>query len=160
MAGFTLITDWRFDGTVEEVADILREAGRFPDWWPEVYLAVEPVAPGDANGLGRAFALHTRGWLPYTLRWTARVAEVRADGWTVEATGDLVGRGVWTLTPIGAEAAVHCDWRVEVEKPLLKPFTPLLRPVYAANHRWAMARGEAGLRRELIRRRAATASAR
>lgn len=153
MTGFTLNTDWRFDdATVDEVADILSEAGRFPEWWPEVYLSVAEVAPGDANGVGRAFALHTRGWLPYTLRWTARVAEVRPDGWTVEATGDLVGRGVWTLAQHGAQAFVHYDWRVEVEKPLLKPLTPLLRPVYAWNHRWAMARGHAGLRRELARR--------
>jgi hypothetical protein len=79
----------------------------------------------------------------------------RPHGWTIAATGDLVGRGVWTLEQQGALAAVRYDWRVEVEKPLLKPLTPALRPVYAWNHRWAMARGLEGLKRELARRRAA-----
>ncbi|MFO1208259.1 MAG: SRPBCC family protein [Amaricoccus sp.] len=154
-AGFTLITDWLLDGSIEEVADVLGDAERFPDWWPEVYLSVREVAPGDADGIGRAFALHTRGWLPYTLDWTARLVEQhRPHGWTVEATGDLVGRGVWTLEQRGTQTAVRYDWRIEVEKPLLKPLTPLLKPVYAANHRWAMARGHEGLQRELARRRA------
>lgn len=153
-AGFTLITDWLLDGSIEEVADVLGDAERFPDWWPEVYLSVREVAPGDADGIGRAFALHTRGWLPYTLDWTARLVEQhRPHGWTVEATGDLVGRGVWTLEQRGPQASVRYDWRIEVEKPLLKPLTPLLKPVYAANHRWAMARGRDGLQRELARRR-------
>ena len=154
-SGFTLITDWLVDGTIEEVADVLTDAGRFLDWWPEVYLAVEEVAPGDAEGIGRAFALHTRGWLPYTLRWTARLVEQhRPHGWTVEATGDLVGRGVWTLEQRGTKAAARYDWRIEVEKPLLRPLTPILKPIYAANHRWAMARGRDGLQSELARRRA------
>ena len=112
--------------------------------------------PGDAGGLGRTVAFHTRGWLPYTLRWQARLVEDRRPhGWTIAATGDLAGRGVWTLAQQGGLAAIGYDWRIEVEKPLLKPLTPVLKPVYAANHRWAMARGLEGLRRELVRRRAA-----
>ena len=46
------------------------------------------------------------------------------------------------------------DWRVSASKPLLRWLTWLLRPVFAANHRWAMARGEESLRLELRRRRA------
>ena len=51
-------------------------------------------------------------------------------------------------------ADIRYDWTVEVEKPLLRLFAPLLWPAFSANHRWAMARGEEGLRRELVRRRA------
>ena len=35
-------------------------------------------------------------------------------------------------------------------------FTELLRPLFAANHHWAMRKGEESLRLELARRRAAT----
>ncbi|MEO8745789.1 MAG: hypothetical protein ABI334_01555 [Candidatus Dormiibacterota bacterium] len=34
--------------------------------------------------------------------------------------------------------------------------TPIFRPIFAANHRWAMARGEESLDLELRRRRART----
>jgi hypothetical protein len=155
--GFILSTEWLVEGSIEEVADILLEAERLPEWWPEVYLSARVIDPGGPDGLGRTVDLHTRGWLPYTLRWQARLVESRRPhGWMVEATGDLVGRGVWRLEQRGELAAVSYDWRVRVEKPLLKAFTPILAPVYAANHRWAMARGLAGLRAELARRRAST----
>ena len=156
MTDFILATHWLVEGSIEEVAAILSDPERLPDWWPEVYLSVEILEPGDERGVGRRIALHTRGWLPYTLRWQAEVVEAnRPRGWTIAATGDLVGRGVWRLEQRGPFAAVTYDWRVEVEKPLLKPLAPLLRRVYAANHRWAMARGLEGLNRELARRRAA-----
>ena len=80
----------------------------------------------------------------------------RPHGWTVEATGDLTGRGTWRLEQRGDLADVTYDWRIDVEKPLLKPLTPLLKPLYAWNHRWAMARGLEGLTRELARRRRVT----
>jgi len=38
--------------------------------------------------------------------------------------------------------AINYDWQVEVEAPVLRRLAPLLRPAYAANHRWAMARGD------------------
>jgi len=154
--GFRLHTGWLVAARIEEVAAILSEPERLPDWWPAVYLSVEVVDPGGPDGLGRTVAFHTRGWLPYTLRWRGRLVEDRRPhGWTIEATGDLAGRGVWSLAQQGDLAAVDYDWRIDVEKPLLRPLTPVLAPLYAANHRWAMARGREGLERELARRRAA-----
>ena len=49
---------------------------------------------------------------------------------------------------------VAYDWRVRAEKPLLRYLSFVFRPVFEANHRWAMARGEESLRRELTRRHA------
>jgi hypothetical protein len=159
MTSFTLATRWRVAATIEEVAAILSAPERLPLWWPEVYLSAEIVARGGADGLGRTVLFHTRGWLPYSLRWQARLSgSDRPHGWTVEATGDLVGRGTWRLEQRGDIALVGYLWRVRVEKPGLKQLAPLLRPLYAANHRWAMARGFEGLTRELARRRAGTLS--
>lgn len=154
-AGFSLTTRWRFRAGIEEVAAVLDRPERFPDWWPEVYLGVKVLSEGAPDGSGRIVAFHTRGWLPYTLRWQARlVGADRPHRWTIEATGDLAGTGIWSLVEEGADTLATYDWRVRVEKPLLRPLTPLLAPIYAANHRWAMARGEAGMAGELIRRRA------
>ena len=153
---FDLVSHWRVEATIEEVAEVLRDAERFPDWWPEVYLGVEVLEPGGDGGVGRVIAIHSRGWLPYTLRWQARIVEAnRPHGWTIEATGDLVGRGVWSLRQVGPVAEITYDWRVLAEKPLLKLLAPVMKPLFAANHRWAMARGLKGLRSELRRRRAA-----
>jgi hypothetical protein len=89
------------------------------------------------------------------LRWTLRVTEPITDtGYALIATGDLIGTGRWIFTQDGPEVVITYDWRVSTSKPLLRWLTWLLRPVFAANHRWAMARGEESLRLELHRRRA------
>ncbi|HEX2515122.1 MAG TPA: hypothetical protein VH257_10485, partial [Chloroflexota bacterium] len=126
-------------------------------WWPSVYLDVRELSPGDEQGLGKEVDLYTKGWLPYTLRWRFRVVEQRwPHSLTLEASGDFVGRGVWTLRQDGPWTDVRYEWDVRADKPLLRRFSSLLRPLFAANHRWAMAQGEVSLRLELARRRART----
>jgi hypothetical protein len=151
---FDLTSHWVVPATIDEVSDILAEAERLPAWWGAVYLAADVVEPGDEHGIGRVVRFHSRGWLRYTLRWTARVVESdRPHGWAIEATGDLVGRGRWTLCQDGPDADITYHWCVRAERPLLRRLSPLLAPAFAANHRWAMARGLEGLKRELARRR-------
>ena len=152
---YHFITRWRFEATAQEVNDILDDANDLVRWWPDVYLNVEQLEDGDADGVGKVFRLYTRGWLPYTLTWHFRVVESRKPyGWTLEAWGDFAGRGIWTFEEEGSYVDVTYDWRVRADKPLLRYFSFLLKPIFAANHRWAMARGEQRLRQELARRRA------
>ncbi len=148
-------------GTVEEVAAVLTDARELARWWPSVYLDVEELEPGGEDGVGRRVRLHTKGWLPYTLDWEFRVTESRHPyGFSIEAAGDLTGRGVWTFEEAGAWTLVTYDWSVRAEKPLLRLLSPVLRPLLAANHRWAMRMGEESLALELARRRVTTAAER
>jgi hypothetical protein len=154
---YHFITRWRVEGQIEEVADILGDARGLARWWPSVYLEVRELQPGDERGAGRVVDLYTKGWLPYTLRWQFQVTESRyPHGFTLAAQGDFVGRGIWTFEQAGAWVDVIYDWEIRADKPLLRTFSFMLKPMFAANHRWAMARGEESLRLELLRRRAAT----
>src|SRR6266496_3091286 len=95
---YHFITHWRVRGTIDEIADIIGNAADLVRWWPSVYLDVRELEPGDADGVGKVIDLYTKGWLPYTLRWKFRVSEVRGGhGMTLEASGDFVGRGIWTF---------------------------------------------------------------
>ena len=86
-----------------------------------------------------------------------RVTEpITTTGYALTASGDLIGNGRWKFVQDGPEVVITYDWRVSASKPLLRRMTWLLRPVFAANHRWAMARGEQSLGLELRRRRAGT----
>jgi Polyketide cyclase / dehydrase and lipid transport len=155
MNTYHFITEWRIEGTCGEVADVLKDPSGLARWWPSVYLNVEELEPANASGVGRRVRVLTKGWLPYTLQWEFVVTESRYPlGFTIEATGDFVGRGEWTFIQEGPDVKVVYDWRIAGEKPLLKLFTPVLRPVFEANHRWAMAQGERSLKLELARRRA------
>jgi hypothetical protein len=154
---YHFVTTWLIEGTCGEVADILRDPLALPRWWPAVYLAVEETRPGDERRVGQQVRMVTKGWLPYTLRWQSVVVESRYPyGLTLEAAGDLAGRGEWTFAQEGPSVRIIYDWRIHAEKPLVRRLSFLLKPLFAANHRWAMVQGEASLRLELLRRRAAS----
>jgi hypothetical protein len=155
-----LTSRWRVEATCGEVADVLGDPLALSRWWPSVYLAVEEIAPPDVNGCGCRVRLHTRGWLPYTLRWEFEVVESRYPyGFTIVASGDYDGRGEWTFEQDGPIVDITCDWRLLAESPRTRNLSFLLRPLFEGNHRWAMARGEESLRLELARRRATSAAA-
>jgi hypothetical protein len=156
---YRFLTVWRVAGTVREVMDILGDATTLPVWWPSVYLEVRELQPLRHDGAGRVVDLLTKGWLPYTLRWTITTTEpVTEKGFALTAAGDFVGTGRWSFEQDGPEVEVTYDWRIRAEKPLLKRLTWLMRPAFAANHRWAMAKGEESLKLELRRRRGVTSS--
>jgi hypothetical protein len=157
---YHFITHWRVESTVKEVSDIIGDATDLVRWWPSVYLGVQVLEPGDEHGLGKVVSLYTKGWLPYTLHWSFRVTDVRQDGFTLEAWGDFDGRGIWTFEQDGPWVNVTYDWKIRAEKPLLRNFSFLIKPIFEANHRWAMAKGEESLRLEIVRRHASTAEQR
>jgi hypothetical protein len=158
---YAFLTRWRVEGTCGEVADVLGDPLDLPRWWPSVYLHVEELRPPDPNGLGRIVRLHTRGWLPYTLTWRSEIVASRYPyGYSLMATGDFDGRGVWTFEQDGAFVDITYDWRLSAEKPLLRNLSFLLKPLFEANHRWAMEQGEQSLTLELARRRATSDAAR
>jgi hypothetical protein len=155
MPEYHFITHWRIPGQLQEVAEVLADAPDMARWWPSVYLEVKELARGDEQGIGREIDLYTKGWLPYTLRWQFRVvASEWPHNFTIESRGDFVGRGIWTLAQEGEWVNVTYDWKIRAEKPLLRYLTPILRPIFTANHHWAMDKGSESLKLELARRRA------
>jgi len=157
---YHFVSQWRVRGTVQEVTDILRSGRDLPQWWPAVYLDAQEIDPGDANGVGYTVAVYTKGWLPYTLRWTAKSVEARHPyGYTLEASGDFVGRGDWKFEPDGEYVNITYDWQIRTDKALLRYGAFILGPLYEFNHQWAMQQGEVSLKLELERRRAKTPEA-
>jgi hypothetical protein len=158
---YHFLSRWRVAGTVGEVSDVLGDPMELTRWWPAVYLDAEELARPDSRGVGRRVRLLTKGWLPYTLRWEFVVSEsLYPNGFTLDASGDFIGRGVWTFAQDGPFVDIVYDWRIRAEKPLLKSLSGILRPLFEANHRWAMRQGEESLDLELRRRRAATEATR
>ena len=158
---YHFITQWRVPSTCEEVSQVLGNAPDLVRWWPSVYLEVQELAKGQPNGMGREIGLYTKGWLPYTLRWQFTVTEVKhPHGFSLVAKGDFVGRGIWTFEQDGSYTNIKYDWKIEAEKPLLKYLSFIMKPIFSANHHWAMRNGEASLNLELLRRHAKTAEER
>jgi len=56
--------------------------------------------------------------------------------------GRLRRHGRWTFEQDGPCVAITYDWRIRADKPLLRRLSWLLKPIFEANHRWAMARAK------------------
>jgi mannose-6-phosphate isomerase-like protein (cupin superfamily)/uncharacterized protein YndB with AHSA1/START domain len=148
---YVFVDEWDVRAPIEPVFRALSDARTYPEWWRPVYIDVE--ADGEP-AVGKTSRQHFKGRLPYHLHTTSRTTRLEpprvVEG---EVTGDLSGRGVWTLTPGTEGTHVRFDWRVYADRPLLRALTPLLRPLLRWNHAWAIARATEGL--EPYARRAA-----
>lgn len=159
MSQYQFFTRWEVEATPEEVYHILEDVKILPQWWPSVYLDLIVLEKGQPGGIGKRVALYTKGWLPYTLKWQFRVTEVQFPiGFSLTAEGDLEGSGVWRFQaiPDTNRCEITYDWRIVAEKPLLKYLSFIFKPLFAANHHWAMRQGLKSLKLEIQRRQAKT----
>ncbi len=151
---YHLVSNWRILGTPEELFSIIAEQEQLSSWWPACFREVLEIDPGAPDGIGRILRMETRGWLPYVQRWHLRVERIEAPRELhFQVWGDLEGYGAWTLDQDGIWTNVTHDWQVDVKKGLMRSLSLAGRPLFIANHRWAMAQGEESLHREANRRR-------
>ena len=140
MAAYRFVDEWLVPASPEWVYGLLSCPRGYPEWWGKAFLEGEgdpgPAAPG------KRARLLTRGRLPYRLRWELTCVEATAPSRLVSRIeGDFVGEGIWTISPADGGTRAALEWNVEVRKGLVRHLTPVLRPLFAWNHRWAMARG-------------------
>ena len=147
---YRFVDRWFMSATVEEAYEIVGDTLGYPRWWSDVFVSVD--GDGGPPRPGRHVQIVSRGFLPYLLRWEAEVTEAdspRSFDFTME--GDFVGGGSWTFE--GADGGTNAvfDFRPRVEKPGVKQLSPVLKPLFRWNHRWAMKRGEQGVNALLTR---------
>jgi uncharacterized protein YndB with AHSA1/START domain len=139
-ARYSFVDTWHLDAAPERVYEILSRPRAYPDWWGEVFLRA--TGDGGPAAPGKRARLTTTGFLPYRLRWELECVEAIAPTRLVSRlSGDFEGEGIWTIEPRGDTTRVTLEWRPVVTKRLVRRLTPLLRPLFAWNHRWAMRRG-------------------
>ena len=157
---YQLVTNWRVRATPGEVQEVLGDCESWTRWWPAAFLRVEELFPGDDRGLGKVGRVHSKGWLPYTLRVQFRISECQQEPErvTIAVTGDFEGRCVCTCEPCSEGVSVTFDWHVLVRKPFVRHLSWAFKPFFRANHVWVMRQGRRSLDLELARRRAERSS--
>lgn len=131
---------WSLSAATSRVFDALVDLLRWPVWWPDVR-SVRQVDDDTAE-------LVCRSTLPYALTFRVHRAEQDAGAGRlrVDLTGDLEGYTVGVVARRAAGARLAIDQRVVVNKPLLRTFAPVARPLFQVNHTLMMRRGHRGLR--------------
>jgi uncharacterized protein YndB with AHSA1/START domain len=148
---YRFITRWQIPVSVEHVWRELLTPEEWPTWWRGVE-RVELLRPGVGLGVGALRRYTWKSRLPYRLSFdmeTVDIDEFRAiEG---RATGELEGRGRWSLTQVEAMTHVEYLWDVATTKPWMKLLSPLARPLFAWNHDVVMDWGRQGLLRRVVR---------
>ncbi|MDQ5829860.1 MAG: hypothetical protein M3324_08395 [Actinomycetota bacterium] len=141
---------WIPGASPEEVYGTISRVRLLPGWWKGVYLEAESLDGAAEPYVGAWARVKARGFLPYELNFVFETTALQPGRLVeVRTVGDFVG--VWraTLSSEPGGTRVDIDWRVVVEKPLIRSLSPFLKPLFAWNHSWTTPRGEAGLRRYL-----------
>lgn len=149
MADYRFLTAWLLEAPIDRVWDVIRDAERWPEWWPGVESVVE-LEPGDERKVGSLSRHRWRSRLPYAVEFDSRTTAVerphRIEG---IATGELAGRGHWRLFERDGVTAVLYQWDVSTTKPWMNRLAPLLRPAFRWNHDAVMRGGGEGLARRV-----------
>ena len=138
---------WFIEGFAPaHVYEVLANATLLPQWWSGVYLEVEPLAEYTEPVVGAKARAKARGFLPYTLDFTLEALRLEPGELVeVRASGDF--EGIWRATLIreARGTRVLLDWRVSVQKPIIRYLSWLLEPLFSWNHCWTTPRGERGM---------------
>ncbi len=141
MRRYSFSASWEVPAPVDEVAAVVVDLERYPEWWPQVRAVVK---------LGENTALVVcRSVLPYALELVLDAVSRQPPTVEVAVSGDLDGWVRWTLTPAGG-AGTRMEFTQEVEtRGALAVASYVGRPLLSWNHHRMMAGCEAGLRERL-----------
>jgi hypothetical protein len=140
-AAYRFLDRWVVPYPIEKVYATVGEPLSYPRWWSDVF--VDATGDPGPPARGKKVSVVARGFLPYKLRFTLETIEVEEPTRIKSLLhGDFEGSGEWHLREEDGTTIAELDWRPLVNKSLIKTLTPVLRPVFRANHNWTMKRGQ------------------
>lgn len=131
------------------VYQTIRDVAAWPTWWRGC-LAVDELAPGDAQGHGARQRIVWRGRLPYRVAVDVRIVHLqRGECIRAVADGDVQGTGCWRFADADGGTSIVYDWDVELRRRWMQRAAPLLKPLFRLNHDRLMTAGANGLAQRL-----------
>jgi uncharacterized protein YndB with AHSA1/START domain len=146
---YSFTTYWHIDAPIEAVWEALYDAQSWPRWWKNVK-KVTVLKEADKNGVGGVQHHEWGTALPYKLVFDTRTTQAeRPHLLLADSLGQLVGTGRWELNAEGSVTVVRYDWNVRTTKKWMNLLAPILRPIFAWNHKAVMDEGGKALARRL-----------
>jgi Polyketide cyclase / dehydrase and lipid transport len=140
-AEYRFLDRWVVPHEIDAVYEVVGDPLRYPEWWSDVFVSAQGD-PGPPQ-VGNRTTVLARGFLPYHLRFSLETTEAeRPRRILSRLVGDFEGSGEWRLHEDGSATVCELDWRPIVNKAGVRQLTPVLRPLFRANHNWTMKRGQ------------------
>lgn len=140
-AEYRFLDQWVVPHAIDAVYAVVGDPLSYPQWWSDVFLSAE--GDGGPPRAGNRTRVVARGFLPYRLRFSLETtAAERPTRIHSRLVGDFEGSGEWRLHDEGGTTICELDWRPIVNEAGVRQLTPILRPLFRANHNWTMKRGQ------------------
>ena len=134
MHTYQFSTIWRVEAPIDVVWKEIYHSELWPTWWKGVE-AVVKLRAGDASGVGTVHRYTWKSRLPYRLTFDMEVVRIEPPSLLEGvASGELQGRGLWSLATEGDITIARYDWQVETTKRWMNLLTPIARPFFKWNH--------------------------
>lgn len=141
-------THWKFEADIEQIWELINGFDH-GDWWNG--MDAKKIKRGKRlNGVGDRFitTFHTK--LLYQLSFESEVLKKESPRYIeIKASGELEGKGIWTLSQEGKITHVRYTWEVNTNKKWMNFAAPLLRPFFVWNHNQVMDEGAKGIANRL-----------
>lgn len=126
------------DARPEELTAVL-DPEHVHQWCPSVFLHSEIIERGDPDGLGMALRLHTKGFLPHSFFFVARIVDVVPHRYMrVTVNGDFEGIADIFIEPDGTGSQFRLHWRIALLHPWLRRLVRVFNWAFVPNHKWAV----------------------
>lgn len=146
---FHLTSTWQVQAPAGSVFAVLADLGALSSWWPGMRSA---WLVRSRDLVGRRARIEIFGLLPIAIRADIEITAAEPERRiTVVSRGELAGSGEWRLREHAGTSSASFTWDVRLEHRWLSPRLTWLRPLLIQSHRFAMWRGERGLKRMLER---------
>jgi hypothetical protein len=146
---YKFLERWILGASSQAVYDAMADFELYPRWGHPGYL--EGTRQGPPGVVGTTGTLLVQGALPLKVKMKVRITRV-IPGREIEIdiTGDLEGRTIRTVRPIGSgQVELISDMVCNPRIGWVRALTPVLRPMFCWNHEHAVNAGVAGLARYL-----------
>jgi uncharacterized protein YndB with AHSA1/START domain len=144
MADYKFHTIWEFGAPRERIWRVLEQPESWPSWWQGL-VEVKKLSEG-SGGIGTIRRYTLQAPFGYTLAFQMKTTFLEPmQKMGGDASGDLEGSGRWELEDVSSGTRVHYHWLVRTKKGWMNWLEPILRPVFACNHKRAMEKAGKGL---------------
>lgn len=135
---------------VETAYQYIHKIEEYPRWWAKVYKKIAKIKDAPAGMPGAKYEITVGGFLPYSLTIENEVTCIdKPHRIEFAAEGDLSGKGIWLFHRVEEGTEIIFDWQVAANKPLVKWFSFLLKPLFRANHGYCVRQARQGMHKEL-----------
>ena len=147
---FVLISRWQLNCGIGDAWQHICAIRQWPRWRPHGKAVRASGEDGATPKTGDTAEVDWATRLGYGIRLNVTTTGVLAP-FELEgaATGDLVGNGLWVLEPQQDRVTITYRWDVHLNRPWMRWFAPVLRPVFAWNHFDIMRAGARGMAKSI-----------